>query len=331
MAKPSDPPVFSLIRCGSALAVAVALLSACSKDEPAPPVASGTEQAAAKAAAQAAAQEASLAGMSAEELKKRAFQSMREQRLYAPAGDNAMEYYIALRNKNAKPDLSGESALTELMPYAVIAAEQAIGRGDFIEAERLRALLEKADPQAPALPRIADAIAKGKTAVEQRALTEATRAEQQTKEAEEARLKAAQLAAAAAKPPLEPVATTPSTTAPVPAPVLPPLAPVIEAPPVVSAPPPSAPAAPAPARSSELVPISTPQPAYPAEARRTGITGQVTVSFTVNTDGSVSNIDIVSSRPRGTFDRSVQSAVRRWKYQPTPQSQLVTRTFDFKL
>ena len=70
------------------------------------------------------------------------------------AGDNAMEYYLALREKSETPDASAESALIDLMPYAIIAAEQAIGREDFVEAERLRALIEKTDAQAPALPRI---------------------------------------------------------------------------------------------------------------------------------------------------------------------------------
>ena len=60
-----------------------------------------------------------------------------------------MEYYIALRKKSDKPDASAESALMDLQPYAVIAAEQAIGREDFLEAERLRALIAAADPQAP--------------------------------------------------------------------------------------------------------------------------------------------------------------------------------------
>ena len=87
-------------------------------------------------------------------------------------------------------------------------------------------------------------------------------------------------------------------------------------------------AAPRPA-ANELVAISTPQPAYPPDAARSKTSGQVVVSFTVNSDGSVSDIDIVSARPRGVFERNVQSAVRRWKFQPIAGSQTVTRTFDF--
>jgi protein TonB len=102
---------------------------------------------------------------------------------------------------------------------------------------------------------------------------------------------------------------------------------------VVAAPPPAprpAPERAAPARaSSELVAISTPQPAFPPEAKRLRTAGEVVVSFTVNSDGSVGNIDIVSARPRGVFERSVQAAVRRWRYEPISGSQTVTRTFNF--
>jgi protein TonB len=75
----------------------------------------------------------------------------------------------------------------DLQPYAVIAAEQAIGRKDYIEAERLRALIAAADPQAPSLARIADAIAKGKAAARRRAAAAETRTAEQAAAAEAAR------------------------------------------------------------------------------------------------------------------------------------------------
>src|SRR5690606_41774699 len=40
------------------------------------------------------------------------------------------------------------SALTDLMPYTLIAAEQSIAREEFAEAQRLSAIIEKADPKA---------------------------------------------------------------------------------------------------------------------------------------------------------------------------------------
>ena len=139
-----------------------------------------------------------MAALPVEELRKRASTAFREQRLYAPAGDNAMEYYLALRKKSDKPDANSESALMDLMPYTVIAAEQAIGRYDFVEAERLRALLERADPQAPALPRIAEAISTGKSNEAQRVVNDTKRTEDEKRLAELAKQKVIDDAAKAA-------------------------------------------------------------------------------------------------------------------------------------
>ena len=325
------------LRWAVALALGLSLAACGKKEEAAAPAApTSTQQAAAEAAAASAAkqQAAALAALSADELRTRGRQALREQRIYTPAGDNAMEYYIALRKKTEKPDPSAESALMDLQPYAVIAAEQAIGRKDWIEAERLRALIAAADPQAPSLARIADAIAKGKATAAQEEALAATRTADEAKAAEEARLKAiedaktaaaenqAAAAAAAARPPPSPAASTP---------VAPPPQPTATRPqPAETAParPEPAPAQPAPARGGDLVAVSTPQPAYPPAAQRSGTKGQVVVSFTVNPDGSVGDVNIVSAKPRGVFERNVQSAVKKWRFQPIAGSQQVTRTFD---
>lgn len=322
-----------------AIALALGLgLAACSKS-PAPAATAPTaasaaaDQAANQAAQQAAQQAAALAALSTDELKNRGRQALREQRIYSPAGNNAMEYYIALRKKSDKPDASAESALMDLQPYAVIAAEQALARQDFIEAERLRSLIAAADPQAPSLARIADAIAKGQSLAAQQQAADATRTAEQIKAAEAAKLKAAQDALAAQSAPAVPVVNPAAPTPTEPTPSAQPQA-QVQAPapaPVEAAPPPRpTPAAPAPARAAgDLVAVSTPQPVYPPDAKRAGTAGQVVVSFTVNTDGSVSDIDIVSARPRGVFERNVQAAVRRWKFEPISGPQTVTRTFDF--
>lgn len=324
------------LRWAIALALGLGLAACSDKPEPAAPATAAAAAAEAAVGQAAQQQAAALAALSADELKTRGRQALREQRIYAPAGNNAMEYYIALRKKSEKPDASAESALMDLQPYAVIAAEQAIGRADFLEAERLRLLIQSADPQAPSLSRIADAIAKGQAAAAQQATVEETRTAAQIAADEAARKKAqddaralqaaaaaaaqqSQADAAAAQP--APTQAQPSQQQQAPTP-----APVVAAPPVQR----PAPAQPAPPRpANELVAISTPQPAYPPDAARSKTSGQVVVSFTVNSDGSVSNIDIVSARPRGVFERNVQSAVRRWKFQPIAGSQTVTRTFDF--
>ena len=116
-------------------------------------------------------------------------------------------------------------------------------------------------------------------------------------------------------------APTPTTTAPTPAPLPAP-------PPPVAATPEPAPTPAAPTRA-KLVPISTPQPPYPVEALRSKQAGQVIATFTVNADGSVGNVRIVKSTPRGVFDRTVENTVERWRFQPIEAQRDVTQTFTF--
>jgi protein TonB len=42
----------------------------------------------------------------------------------------------------------------------------------------------------------------------------------------------------------------------------------------------------------------------------------VEVSFTVSTEGKVSDVIIVSAEPSDIFDRAAVDAVRRWRYEP---------------
>ncbi|MBW8313026.1 MAG: energy transducer TonB [Rhizobium sp.] len=333
----SKPASSRALRWGIALALGLSL-AACSKDEAAPAAADAEKPAAAAAqpagpsaeevAAQEAAQaaEAALAALGADELRSRGSQALREQRLYAPAGDNAMEYYLALRQKTDKPDASAESALIDLMPYAIIAAEQAIGREDFVEAERLRSLIERTDAQTPALPRIKDSIAKGRAGVAERAEAEAERLAQREREAEAAAQRAAQEAAAAATAAAQP--TAPATPAPQPAQPAP--AQPATPPPAQPAPAAAQPAAPAPARASTPVAVRAPQPSYPRSAYRSGVSGEVTVEISIAADGSVSNVRVVRSQPRGTFDREVISTVRGWQFEPMDGPATLTRTFTFR-
>jgi protein TonB len=323
------------LRWGIALALGLTL-AACSKDESAPaadapaaapaqPAGPSAEEVAAQEAAQAA--EAALASLSVDDLKSRGSQALREQRLYAPAGDNAMEYYLALRARSEKVDPLAESALIDLMPYAIIAAEQAIGREDFIEAERLRGLIEKTDPQTPSLPRITDSIAKGQASAADRIAQEAAREEQRLRDAEAAAQRAAAAAAAAAAAP-EPT-PEPAPAPPTPAPATPTPAPVAAQP---ATPPPAPVTTPPPApRASTPIGIRTPQPAYPASAARSGITGEITVEISIAADGTVSDVRVIRAQPRGAFDREVLATVRDWRFQPMDQPATLTRTFTFRM
>ena len=320
-------------RLAAALVVALGL-AACSPtaEEPAPaaaaPAAPPSAEPAVDAAQAVQATADALAVLSVDELRDKASTALRDQRLYSPAGDNAMEYYLALRGKSAAPDASAESALIDLMPYALIAAEQAINDADFAEAERLLELMGRTDPEAPSLGRIRDAIASGRTAAADRERLQAERAERERLAAEErARTEAAAAAAPApaAPAPAEPapVAATPVEPTPAPAEPAPSPAPVAAGP---ATPPPAA-----PARTGAPVPISTPQPPYPREAARSRASGSVTVQFTIGADGRVTDVQVMRARPRGLFEDTVESTVATWRFEPPGEPVTQTRTFDFRM
>ena len=263
--------------------------------------------------------------MGADQLRDAASQALRENRMYAPAGDNAMEYYLALRDK--LPDDPGvSSALTDLMPYTVIAAEQAVGREQFDEAQRLVALIEKADKTAPALPRIKQSITNSQQAVAQRSEAEAARAkaevearaqaqQQQLAQQQAAEAEAARRLAAEAEAAREAAAERQAAAA-------------REAAARQAAAQQAATPAPAPAQRN-LRPISMASPRYPPDALRAGTSGEVLVEFTVGTDGSVTDARVLRANPARTFDREALNAVRRWRFEPVDAPVTTRRTVAF--
>ena len=58
--------------------------------------------------------------------------------------------------------------------------------------------------------------------------------------------------------------------------------------------------------------------------------GEVTVEISIAADGSVSNVRVVRSQPRGTFDREVLNTVRDWRFEPMDGPATITRTFTFR-
>src|SRR5690606_2021975 len=173
------------------VAALVVAISACGKDEAAAPAGDAAATAAGQpadaapdAADQVAAQADALAELGADELRERGRAAYAESRLYAPPGNNALEYYLALREKSPG-DAAVASALTDLMPMLVIATEQARDREDFDEANRLAALVEHADASHPALSRLQETIVSAQAAAQRRVAQQALSAEQ---EAERQRL-----------------------------------------------------------------------------------------------------------------------------------------------
>lgn len=317
------------------LLLLLAALAACSKPAPeaAGPAAAPAESAASAPPPPAVAAE--VQALNADQLREAASKALGENRIYAPGGDNAVEYYLALRDK-APQDPAVASALTDLLPYTVIAAEQSLARENFTESQRLVALIEKADPKAPALPRLKQSIVAAQQSQAQREVDAAKSAEAQAKLTEERRqaalkqaaeqeaaqqLAAQQLAAQqaaqqqaaqrAAEQAREQEAARAAAAAPPPAPAPAP------------APAPSTPAAPT------LRTVSMPPPRYPAEALRAGTSGEVLVEFTVDADGSVSSARVVRSTPARIFDREAVAAVRRWKFAPISAPVTTRRTINF--
>ena len=66
----------------------------------------------------------------------------------------------------------------------------------------------------------------------------------------------------------------------------------------------------------DLVPLVRIDPQYPPKAKARGISGWVEVMFTIGPAGTVEDLKVTASSPRGVFERAVLRAVRRWRYNP---------------
>ncbi len=320
--------LFVLVAMGVALA-------ACNKSEGPTTAGTATTATAAAAAKPVVAVSEAVAAMSADQLRESASAALREQRLYAPAGNNAMEYYLALRDK-APSDPAVASALTDLMPYALIATEQSIQREDFVESQRLYALMEKTDATAPALPRLKQTIAQQQQAVAARAEQDKVKTEEDAKKQAElektrvAQQQAAQQQAAtqlaaqqAAQAEADKKAAADREAA---------AAREAQQKAAAASAPAQAPAqtASAPAGGGGLRAVSTPAPRYPVEAARRNQSGEVRLEITVGTDGTVTAARVVDANPPRVFDREALAAVKRWKFAPIDAPVTTTRTINFR-
>ncbi|MET0230199.1 MAG: energy transducer TonB [Rhodanobacteraceae bacterium] len=281
--------------------------------------------------------------LTVDQLYREARKAMNENRMAAPAGNNALEYYLKVVAK--QPDDSGaKDALRELFPFATGTAEDQINQGNFDEANRVIALLAQADPSNYSLTILRSKLDAKK------------------KQADRDQQAQAAAAAAAARPPTAGAAgTTPAaataTTTPTPAGTETPAAPIqtpsaaapaapdtataTATPPPAAAPrptpaaPPPAPAAPT-GESRDVAITSPPVPVYPIQAARDRKEGWVEVEFTVGPDGTVANAHVTGSQPARIFDREAVAAVQRAKFQPkvvdgAPVSATLKRRIEFKL
>ncbi len=85
-----------------------------------------------------------------------------------------------------------------------------------------------------------------------------------------------------------------------------------------------------------LVPLSGTPPSYPRRARMMRIEGSVELIFTITTDGSVQDIEVLSSENGEHFEQAAIAALKRWRFRPRivagqPVEQRAIQNFDFKL
>jgi len=286
------------------------------------PVSASTQaQTQAEQAAQAA--QAKLESMSVKDLLAAGNTAINQQKLVAPKGDNAFEYYEKALEKDPK-NQAAQDALREQFPFGANAVETAIGQSNFDEAQREIGLLAKADPGNYTLKILNSKLDAAK---KQEARAEALKAKQAAdlaaKQAEAAKAAAAKAAAAAQPTPPLPPAQKPVAQQPAPAPAQP------------AASKPTPPPQPTGETRGPQV-VSAAAPEYPIEAARNHQSGYATVEFTVNPDGSVSNAHVINANPPRVFNSAAMQAVSRSKFKPAlkdgqPVSSTLQRRIDFNL
>ncbi|MDC8011254.1 energy transducer TonB [Tahibacter soli] len=280
-----------------------------------------------------------LNSLSVDQLFKEARTALNEQRLVAPASNNALEFYLKILEK--EPGNSGaQEALRELFTFAASAAEQDINARNIDGAQRVIELLTKVDANNYTLTILRSKLDAQRKIVDREAAQAQAQADAAARRAAEPAATAAATPAAGTAPaagtssgastpsaPSTPGATPPAAASTTPA----------DSAATAAATP--APAAPAPAAGGETrdaVLVGQAQPVYPTTAVRRRQEGWVMVEFTVTTTGGVANARVVDSDPPRTFDRAALDAVQKWTFRPAvrngdPVDATVRRRIEFKM
>ena len=83
------------------------------------------------------------------------------------------------------------------------------------------------------------------------------------------------------------------------------------------------------------VKLHAPAPAYPPEARKQHIQGQLVAKTVINTEGTVESVEIVQSLG-DDFDAAVREVLKEWRFEPArlkgvPVAVYYHLTFNFRL
>jgi protein TonB len=288
-------------------------LAACGSEAPSSPAAPATAPAPVTA-------EPAATPLDTAALRERAAASLAANRLYVPAGDNAVEDYLALRERQPG-DATVDTALSDLAPYVIIGAEQATTAEAFTEATRLIELLARMDAEAPAVPRLREALAAAQAIAEARAAEEQADADRLAAEAQRNAASAPAPASTLATPAAA-AASTPSRAS-VPAPANPPAT-------RTAAAPIPTPVAPRPAAPAPRTLVNRVSPRFPEAAVRRRLEGEVEVAVRIRADGGVEAVEVVRADPPGVFDREAVLAVRRWRYAPADAPSEARVVLQFK-
>ena len=68
---------------------------------------------------------------------------------------------------------------------------------------------------------------------------------------------------------------------------------------------------------NHLAPIIRIEPKYPVAAAKAGTEGSVVLQFTVETDGAVTDVNVVKAVPENTFNKVAVTALKQWRYNAT--------------
>ncbi len=270
------------------------------------------------------------AELTVDQLFKEARTAMGDKRVASPPGNNALEYYIKVLDKQPG-DASATDALRELFPFATDTVQEQINAGNFDEANRIIGLLAKADPSNYTLT-----ILRSKLDAKKK-LDERDQQQLAQKAAAAAALAAQKSSPSAAAPDATSATPTETPAAPAETPAAAP-----KAPPKVAhaTPAPAEATAPAPAaapvgETRDVRVVTPPRPAYPAAAARNRQDGSVEVEFTIAADGSVQNAKVINSSSH-VFDSSALSAIKGATFEAKlengkPTASTLRRRIDFKL
>ena len=276
---------------------------------------------------------AALSEQHVDEVLAKANMRLDEGLLVAPSNDNA-RYYYELALSNDPDNNSARQGLNVVASKLVLQAREQIDAGNFQVADALLADARRLDPSSNELSASTAAL---QTAREQRTQDVRRVAEQQAAAERAAAEQAAAEQAAAEQAALEQAAKQESTAEQATAVALVEDAPSADAEPELVAadaepaltepvdepqaiePQPAAAVTPV---AQKPVPVSSLKrnkyvaPKYPRTAQRRSLSGWVDIVFTVDIDGTVSDIDVRDSNPGETFVDAASNAVEQWEFEP---------------